>query len=276
MTPTVLVLGATGTTGSRVVRALRERGVVPREASRTAAGPTRFDWRDETTWEPALQGVQRLYLVAPTDGSDPAPTVARFLTASIDAGLRRVVLLSSSALEPAPAGPGALPAVVRAAVPEWAVLRPSWFMSNMLGETPLAAGLRAGEVVTATGAGRVAFVDPDDIAAVAVQALLAEPSLNTELVLTGPATHSYNELCELVADSRGHPIRYHSATVQEYADHLVRAGLPAAYAPLLAGLDEPISRGSEDRITDTVSQVTGRPAGTLYAFITRHATELAR
>lgn len=161
-------------------------------------------------------------------------------------------------------------------MPEWAVLRPSWFMSNMPGDTPLAAALRAGEVITATGAGRVAFIDPDDIAAVAVQALLAEPSLNTELVLTGPTTHSYDELCQLVAGSRGHPVRHRSVTVQEYTDHLVRAGVPAAYAPLLAGLDEPISRGSEDRVTDTVLQVTGRPAGTLHAFMARHATELAR
>ncbi len=276
MTPTVLVLGATGTTGSRVARALRGRGVVPREASRTSAGLTRFDWHDQTTWEPALRDVQRLYLVPPTDGSDPASVVARFLARAADAGLRRVVLLSSSALEPAPAGPGALPAIVRAAVPEWAVLRPSWFMSNMLAGTPLAAGLRAGEVVTATGAGRVAFIDPDDIAAVAVQALLTEPSLNTELVLTGPAAHSYAELCGLVADVRGHPIRHSSVSVQQYTDHLVQGGLPAAYAPLLAGLDEPISRGSEDRVTETVPQITGQPAGTLHAFVTRHATQLTR
>lgn len=274
MTPTVLVLGATGTTGSRVARALRERDVPVREASRTAPGLTRFDWHDPATWQPVLDGVQRLYLVPPTDGSDPAPVVARFLPVAADAGLRRVVLLSSSALEPAPGGPGALPALVRAAVPEWAVLRPSWFMSNMLGQTPLAAGLRAGEVVTATGTGRVAFVDPDDIAAVAAQALLAEPSVNAELVLTGPSAHSYAELCELVAAQRGHPIRHRSCTVAEYTDHLVRAGLPAAYAPLLASLDEPISRGSEDRVTDTVEQVTGRPAGTLRDFVGRHATEL--
>jgi uncharacterized protein YbjT (DUF2867 family) len=275
MTAPVLVLGATGTTGSRVARELRRRGVPIRQASRTAPGMTRFDWQDPTTWRPALNGVQRLYLVAPTDGADPAPVVARFLTAAADTGLQRVVLLSSSALQPAPAGPGALPSLVRAAVPEWAILRPSWFMTNLLGDTPLAIGLRAGEVITATGAGRVAFVDPDDIAAVTAQALIAEPSLNAELVLTGPDTFSYPEVCDLVAAQRGHPIDHHSRTVQEYTDHLIRAGVPAAYAPLLAGLDESISHGSEDRVTATVEQIAGRPAGSLRDFVLRHATELA-
>lgn len=276
MTPTILVLGATGTTGSRVAAALRDRGVPPREASRSDPARTRFDWHDPATWQPALDGVQRLYLVPPVDGSDPAPVVARFLAAAPAAGLRRVVLLSSSALGPAPTGPGALPDVVRAAVPEWSVLRPSWFMSNMFGQTPLAAGLRAGEVVTATGQGRVAFIDPDDIAAVAVEALLSEPFLDAELLLTGPSAHGYDELCEVVGERRGHPIRHRSVPVAEYADHLVRAGLPAAYAPLLASLDEPISRGSEDRVTDTVQRITGRPASTLRDFVARHATEVTR
>lgn len=276
MTSTVLVLGSTGTTGSRVARALRERGVLPRKASRTDPGMTHFDWHDPATWQPAVDGVQRLYLVPPTDGSDPAPIVARFLADAAVSGLQRVVLLSSSALAPTPDGPGALPDIVRAAVPEWAILRPSWFMSNMLGDTPLAAGLRAGEVVTATGEGRVAFIDPDDIAAVAAQALLAEPSMDADLVLTGPSAHSYAELCELVALQRGHAVRHRSLSMQEYSDHLVRAGLPVAYAPLLARLDEPISHGSEDRVTDTVQRVTGRPAGTIRSFVARHAAELSQ
>lgn len=144
-------------------------------------------------------------------------------------------------------------------------------MSNIVGGTPLAAGLQACEVITATGAGRVAFVDPDDIAAVAVQALLAEPSLDAELVLTGPSTHSYTELCNLVAAQWGRPIRHRSVSVQEYTDHLIGAGVPAAYAPLLAGLDEPVSRGSKDRVTDTVQQVTGRPPRALAHYILAHA-----
>ncbi len=273
MSTTVLVLGATGTTGSRVAQGLRERGIVPRVVSRSRPGTDRFDWHDRATWCPALDGMQRLYLVPPTDGSDPALVVGPFLTVAADAGLQRVVLLSSSALESSSSGPGALPGLVRDAVPQWAVLQPSWFMTNILGPTPLAAALAAGEVVTATGEGRVAFVDPDDIAAVAVQALLVEPSLNTDLVLTGPSAHSYTELCALVAARRGHPIRHRSVSAQEYTDHLVGAGVPAAYAPFLASLDGPISRGSEDRVTDTIQRLTGRPPGTLREFVAAHTGE---
>ncbi len=184
------------------------------------------------------------------------------------------MLLSSSALAESAGGPGALPAAVRQAVPEWTILRPSWFMSNMLGPTPLAAGLRAGEVVTATGAGRVAFIDPDDIAAVAVAALLGEPSFDDDLVLTGPAAHSYATLCQIVGAATGRDIRHCSVSVDEMTDHLVRHAMPAGYAALLASLDGPISHGSEDRVTGTVERITGRAPTHLQQFVDRHLVDL--
>jgi uncharacterized protein YbjT (DUF2867 family) len=280
VTRLVLVLGATGTTGSRVAHGLREAGAQVRTASRTAgqvdADGVRFEWQDPGSWGPALSGVDRVYLVAPTDGTDPYPAVRGFLTAAAGSGVRRVVLLSSSALPESASGLGALPGAVRQAVPEWAILRPSWFMSNMLASTPLAAGLRAGEVVTATGEGRVAFVDPVDIAAVAVRALLVERSFNDDLVLTGPATHSYADLCAIVGAATGRIIRHRSVSVDEMADHLIGHGLPAAYAPMLASLDEPISHGAEDRVTGTVARITGRAPTHLRQFVDRHLADLRR
>lgn len=279
VTRSVLVLGATGTTGSLVARGLREAGAPVRAASRTAvpgdAARVRFAWQDRDSWGPALDGVDRVYLVAPTDGTDPASVVPPFLAEAAGCGVRRVVLLSSSALPESPTGPGALPGAVRQAMEEWAILRPSWFMSNMLGATPLAEGLRAGEVVTATGEGRVAFIDPEDIAAVAVQALLVEPSFDEDLILTGPSTHSYADLCALVGAAADRHIRHRAVSVEQMTDHLIRHGLPAAYAPLLASLDEPVSRGSEDQITDTVARVTGREPTRLEHFVDRHRADLA-
>ena len=65
-------------------------------------------------------------------------------------------------------------------------------MQNVTGEHYLARMVRAEDrIVTATGEGRVSFVDADDIAAVAVHALLDETRPAAELVLTGPEALSY-------------------------------------------------------------------------------------
>jgi uncharacterized protein YbjT (DUF2867 family) len=260
--PDVLVLGATGTTGSRVAAFLAGRGVAVRSATRTptAAGHVRFDWADRETHAPALRGVSAVYLVAPVAEPDPVPRVEPFLAEAVRQGVRRVVQLSSSAVPEGAPGLGAVHRLVRASTPEWAVLRPSWFMQNFTGEHSLARDARGGEIVTATGEGRVAFVDATDIAAVAGHALVDEVPHNTEHVLTGPEALSYTEAAAIVARRIGRPVRHRAVTAAELAHHLAERGMPPDYAEVLAALDTDIAAGAEDRVTDTVERVTGRPA----------------
>ncbi len=264
----VLVLGGTGTTGRRVVAGLRAAGVPARAATRKPAEPgqVRFDWADRSTHAAALRGASAVYLLAPIGEASPAVLVEPFLADALDAGVRRVVLLSSSAVTDDTPGLGALPKLVRAA-PEWAVLRPSWFMQNFTGEHLVAQGVRDGEIVTATGDARVAFVDAGDIAAVAVRALTDPVPHNTEHVLTGPAALSYTEAAAIVAAHLGRPVRHRAVGAAEFAERVTASGIPAEFARVLAALDEDIRRGAEDRVTTVVEQVTGRPARSFGTFV---------
>ncbi|MGZ3141039.1 ergot alkaloid biosynthesis protein [Lentzea chajnantorensis] len=248
---TVLVIGGTGTTGSRVAQRLED----PRIASRR----TGFDWYRPETFAPALEGTDAVYLVPPVGEIDPAPHVERFLAASGD---RRVVLLSSSAL---PDDPNAR--LVRQ-LPEWTVLRPSWFMQNFLGDHAVAQGVRQGEIVSATGDGRVAFVDAGDIAAVAVAALTGDAH-NTEHVLTGPQALGYAEAAAIITEQTGVRVRHRSIPAAELAERLGQH-LPPEFAALLAALDEAIAGGAEDRVTSAVEDVTGHPPRSFGAFVAAH------
>lgn len=280
--PTVLVTGATGNTGSRVVRMLRERGAGVRAAARRpgpeagagADGGTdgvRFDWYDPATHAAALTGVERLYLVAPVGEADPVPVVEPFLTAAIARGVRRVVLLSSSAIPADAPGLGALHRLVRDTMPEWAVLRPSWFMQNFTGDHPVAHAIRGdGQIVTATGDGRVAFVDADDIAAVAVRALLDDRPHDTDHVITGPEALGYADAARVVAEVSGRPVGHVPVTAAAFREKLAEAGIPPEFAAVLAGLDEDIRGGAEDRTTDTVRRITGREPRSFRDFAKAH------
>ncbi|MFT7839685.1 NmrA family NAD(P)-binding protein [Saccharothrix sp. BKS2] len=270
---TALVIGGTGTTGRRLVDLLRGTTDL-RVATRTptTAEHVRFDWHDPATHAPALRGVDRAYLVPPLGTTDPVPLVAPFFALG---GLRRVVLLGSSAVEESDTGLGALPRLVRSAVPEWTVLRPSWFMQNFTGDHLLARGLRAtGEIVTATGDGRVAFVDAGDIAAVAARALTDPEPHDTDHVITGPEALSYADAAEVVTRVTGRPARHRSVSAEALTDRLADSGVPLDFARVLAGLDEAIRHGAEDRVTDTVPSVTGRPARTFGEVVAAHRDDL--
>ncbi|MFI9230257.1 NmrA family NAD(P)-binding protein [Streptomyces rimosus] len=271
--PTVLVIGASGTTGSRVVAQLAALGcevraasrrVAPQEVARRATPqggirPVRFDWYDPATYAEALRGADALYLVPPIGDPDPAAVMLPFLDRARTAGVRRVALLSSSAIPRGGPAVGRVHDALPGLFDEWAVLRPSWFMQNFTGDHLHARSIRTdGVIATATGDGRVGFVDADDIAAVAARALTDRTAPNTDLVLTGPEALSYDAVAAIVTQVTGRPVTHRRLGAQQLRDHLA-ADVPADFAALLADLDRSIAEGAEDRTTDTVERMTGRP-----------------
>jgi uncharacterized protein YbjT (DUF2867 family) len=267
----VLITGATGTTGSRVAALLSERAVSTRLATRTprAQGHVRFYWADRETHGDALRGVSAVYLIAPMGVPEPVSLVAPFLEEAQRQGVRRVVALSSSAAPEGTPGLGEVHRLVRTTVPEWTVLRPSWFMQNFTGDHLVAQGVRSGEIVTATGAGRVAFIDAADIAAVAVHALTDDDPHNSEHVLTGPDALSYADAAKIIGHATGRTVRHRSVPADEAARGIAAHGVPTEFAKALAAMDVAISGGAEDRVTETVHQITGRPALGFDDFVAR-------
>ena len=268
---TILVTGGTGKTGRRVVRRLHERGVAARVASRSGSGDdgVRFDWHDRSTFEPALDGVEAIYLVAPVDTTAMLAAMRPFLELALGRGTRRFVLLGASSLESGGPMMGEVHAWLAARVPEWIVLRPSWFMQNF-SESHHSLSIRdEGLIRSATGDGRVGFVDAEDIAAVAVEALLAPATASGERVLTGPEALSYDDVARLVGEALGREVRHERLEPDVLASALRGFGVDAGLARLLAKMDASIAAGSEDRVTDGVWSVTGHPSGSFDAFVAR-------
>ena len=269
---TTLVIGASGTTGRRVVARLVAAGHGAKAASRHAtpvpgAAPVRFDWYDPSTHADALAGADRVYLIPPPADSDPAAVMVPFLRQARAAGVHRAVLLSSSAI---PEGGPAVGSVHRALpdlIEQWAVLRPSWFMQNFTGTHAHALSIREhGSILTATGSGRVGFIDAEDIAAVAVQALTGEHAPDTDLILTGPEALSYDDIAAIMTKVTGRLVVHRSLSYEQMRDRLA-AEIPEEFAAMLADLDRAIAAGSEDRVTNSVQRLTGRPARTFRAFL---------
>ncbi|MER5432376.1 NAD(P)H-binding protein [Streptomyces sp. NPDC002588] len=279
--PLVLVTGATGNTGAGVVTGLRSLGWPVRAASRHPDGrdgaePVTFDWTRPETFAPALRDVERIYLVAPVGVATPEKLVRPFFDLAVQAGVRRVVLLSSSAVAEGDPALGQLHQLVRKVFPEWTVLRPSWFMQNFVGSHPVADAVRAtSRIVTATGDGKVGFIDAADISAVAVAALTRDEALNTDLVLTGPQSLSYPEVAAVLSEAAGRTIEHVDVTAEELARLLTEAGYEAVFSAALASLDDQIRAGSEAAVSPVVEELTGRAPRAFGDFVRAHRDRLA-
>ncbi|MCG8413234.1 MAG: NmrA family transcriptional regulator, partial [Pseudomonadales bacterium] len=67
-----LVIGGTGKTGRRIVERLQAKGVPIRVGSRSTTPA--FDWNNESSWAPALEGVQSVYISYASDLAVPGAT----------------------------------------------------------------------------------------------------------------------------------------------------------------------------------------------------------
>lgn len=270
--PTTLVLGGTGRTGSLVARRLRERGLSARTAARHGAD-VRFDWDDPTTHPTALTGVDRLYLVTPVLRISYADQVAAFLDLAVAAGVRHVTFLSTYGGQLAP------PEVdIRAVEDELAardtlthaILRPAWVMQNFSdAHLPVVDGV----ITVPTGGGTEAFVDAGDIAAVAVETLLApEAHAGARYAPTGPQALTVAEVADTIAAVTGRPVTHQDIDPEAWIGGAVAAGLvPADYAVMLRWLTGAIVSGAGSTPNDDIEKVTGRPPTTFDDFARRTA-----
>lgn len=272
MSTQILVIGGKGKTGRLVTQELATIGVRAKVTTRSPSShnDVAFDWEDHRTADAAFDGVDAVYIVAPTNNSDHGTIVPPVLDIARKRGVRRFVLLSASSLEAGGPMMGQIHSYLRDEAPEWTVLRPTWFMQNFSEQQHLETIRHENAIYSATGKGRVGFIDAADIARAAVSALLAETSWNRDFILTGPETLSYTDFAEKISDVIGRTIKHINLTTPELAERYARAGLDEAYASILAKMDERISEGSEDRLSNGVFALTGRSPNTAAEFAEKH------
>lgn len=256
-TKTTLVLGGTGKTGRRVAERLEARGLRVRVGSRSGEVP--FDWEDQTTWAPALQDVGSVYVSYYPDLAVPGAVAAvrSFADRAVEAGVRRLVLLSGRGEEEARRAELAVQEIGEEAGAEWTIVRCSWFSQNF-SEDYMLEPVLSGEVALPAGDVPEPFVDAEDIADVAVAALTEDGHAGQLYELTGPRLLTFEEAVGEISQAAGREIRYVPVSVEEYASVLAEHDVPAEFVSLLTYLFTEVLDGRNARLTDGVRLALGR------------------
>ena len=250
----ILVLGGTGKTGRRVLDRLRTRGLPTRLGSRGAKPP--FDWENEATWAPALEGVRSAYVSYYPDLAIPGAveTVGAFARLAVERGVPRLVLLAGRGEEEAELAEQA----VRDSGAELTIVRATWFAQNF-SEDYMRDGVLAGELALPAGNTPEPFVDADDIADVAVAALTEDGHVGQLYELTGPRLLTFAQAVAEIGEAAGREIRYVPVSQEEFAAAAVDQGVPAEFIELLAYLFGEVLDGRNAHVTDGVQRALGRP-----------------
>ncbi|MGH6691395.1 MAG: NAD(P)H-binding protein [Gammaproteobacteria bacterium] len=270
----ILVFGATGNVGGAVVRELAAAGApvraVVRDPHRASLPPgvdvVAGDLGEAVTLRQALAGVDAAFLLSGYDGIDS------LVSEMPAAGVRRVVLLSSSA---APTGDLSNAVAryhivseqaVRDSGVAWTFLQPNSFMTNAFQWIPQ---LRDGDVVRAPFADvAVSTIDPADIGAVAVRGLLSADLEGRSLRLSGPEALRPADRVRILGTALVRDLRFESVP-DDVARKEMAASMPAEYVDAFFSF---FVEGTIDETTvqPTVHEVLGREPRSFTEWVGEH------
>ncbi|MEV0650453.1 NAD(P)H-binding protein [Phytomonospora sp. NPDC050363] len=262
---TILVTGARGRVARAAVARLTAAGADVRAAGSDPSatpplegvGVIGLDLADPASVKAALDGVDRVFTYAPRGD------FGGFLAAAADAGVERVVMLSSiaAAYPGNPIGDLHLAAEnpLRESGIPFTILRPGMFASNSLGWA---------ESIRAEGVIRSAFprvhgtpIHEDDMADVAVTALTGPGHAGKTYALGGPESLDEYDRARIIGEAIGREVRIELITIEE--------ALAVGYEPVVRAMAE---AGTDPLAPGPLSQdVTGIPSRTFVQWARDHA-----
>jgi uncharacterized protein YbjT (DUF2867 family) len=270
----ILVTGATGGVGRCVVDELLDAGQEIRALTRDPAAARLPDGVEVAhTRDLPMDGISMVFLNPVLFwGSDPEAFLAR----AKEHGVRRIVLLSSSATLGGETGNPIgvhhlkLERRIEASGLEWTFVRPGAFASNAL---QWARQIRAEGVVRAPyGQAQVAPIHERDIATVAARALVTDDHLGAKPVLSGPESLTTTEQVRTLGEAIGRPIRFEELTPEAAREAMLTGHMTEEIADsLLRTFASAV--GHPAKISSEVERITGSPGRTFAQWAAEHTTD---
>ncbi|QPZ43088.1 SDR family oxidoreductase [Bacillus halotolerans] len=269
----ILVTGATGKLGSKVVESLlksipasdlavsvrnpekaeglRARGIEVRQG----------DFDNPETLDNAFTGIDRLLIIS-ADGDNETRILqhTNAVQAAERAGVKFIAYTSlANATESknlmAPPHVETEAAIIRTGIP-YSFLRNNWYLENEIGS--IQGAMAGAPWVTSAGKGKVGWALQQDYADAAAAVLVGNGHENTVYELSGPLL-TQEELVSVLGAVLGKEIPVQQVSDEKYAEIMKGLGLPDFVIPIVVGIQESIRNGSLEVEKNDFEKVLGRP-----------------
>jgi uncharacterized protein YbjT (DUF2867 family) len=270
---TILITGATGNVSGALLDALEgadlDLRALVRDESRVedlegrGVEPVIADLGDPASLPPAFEGIEDVWLLTATSPRSSEHSM-NAVWAARQAGVERVVRMSAvGAAHDAPTRNGRLHALsdheLEYSGMRWTVLRPHFFMQNLLG---MAEGIATdGAFYLNMGEGRLGMIDVRDIAELAARILRAEPDRHHGRIYTatGPEAISFAQVAEQLGRELGREVRYVPVADEAARQAMLDIGLSNWLVGLAVEYGQAYASGWGDITSTDFEDVVGRP-----------------
>lgn len=277
----ILLTGVTGKTGGETARQLlakgaRLRAIVRNEAKAAdlkAAGVELVvgDVADAETVRRALKGVEKAFLTLP-NGRNQEAQEKQFADLAVAAGVQHLVKMSSMeavahAETPIPKAHWAVEEYIRASGIGWTMVKPNFFMQNLLSS---AAGIKANRKFSLPmGNGTTGMADIRDIAAVCAEVLTGKGHAGKSYEITGPEVLTFHDVADRFTAVLGEKVEYVPMPTDQFRERMKNV-LEPWHLNAVCELFREIAEIGLDHTTDTFRQLMGREPRSVTQFIQDH------
>ncbi|MCM3587805.1 SDR family oxidoreductase [Mesobacillus maritimus] len=270
----ILVTGATGKLGTKVVEALlktvpsEQLAVSVRNPEKAEAMKDRGvevrqgDFDRPETLEAAFAGIDRLLIIsADGDNETRIRQHSNAVAAAERAGVKYIAYTSiANAQESnnflAPTHKATEEAILNTGIP-YSFLRNNWYLEN---EIPSIQGVMAGAPwVTSAGGGKVGWALQQDYADAAAAVLSSSGHENTIYELSGKLL-TQEEFASALGNVLGKEVQVQQVNDAAYAKIMKDAGLPEFLIPMLVSIQKDIREGTLEIENSDFEKLLGRPA----------------
>lgn len=262
----ILVTGATGNSGSEIVKQFSAAGVpvkaLVRNPEKAAAISlpgveiVKGDLSQPETVESALVGVDKVVMVSPYH-PDLVMLERNLIAAAQQVNIGHVIKFSVLGADPNAKGTifywhGQTEKDLEASGVPYTHLRPNAFMQGLLG---FAGSIAQGGIYMPAADAKISWVDIRDIAAVAVKVATESGHEGKIYTITGPEALTYDEVAAKLSAAIGKPVNYVNVSPQDLKQSLLGFGLPEWMIDGINDLYEAYRAGVGATVTDTVKTV---------------------
>lgn len=286
MSEKLLVTGASGHLGQRVIELLLESGAdsiiaTTRNPEKLAHFANRgvivryANFDEPQSLVSAFAGANRMLLIS-TDALDEVGKRLKqhqiAVKAGKEAGVSHIIYTSLISADDspvlfAPDHAGTEQAIIESGV-GYTILRNNLYMDLLVQSIPQAYQMNG--LYGATADGKTAYITREDCAKVAAAALSASFDGNRILNITGAEAVSQADIAQIATHLTGKSLAYHPIPLEALIQGMTGAGLPLPVAEAYASIDIAIAQGKMGIVSSDFTTLTGHTPTSISDFLKTH------
>jgi uncharacterized protein YbjT (DUF2867 family) len=264
----ILITASTGNVGTPLVKALHEKKIPFTAATRNTekakdkfgfdAETVYMDFRDKSSFDPALENKKILFLCGPSATPDAQELLSPLIDTAIDKKVKHVVFIASYP---------ALMEKIEKSDMNYTFIRANFFMQNF--EMYQTEDIRdRNQIFMPTGKGKAPFIHTGDIGEVAAEIIANPGNFKNEIIyITGSELLDHYDVANIFSQVLGREIKYQDPDNETYRKVMKERGFSDKYIDAMIAVFGKIKKGQVASIADGVEKILNRKPISLKQYV---------